>query len=44
VRRRSLAVLAEETEIAFGDLGANAVILGASALLLTRELGLSLMR
>jgi glucokinase-like ROK family protein len=44
VRRCSLAVLAQETEIDFGDLGANAVILGASALLLTRELGLSLMR
>jgi glucokinase-like ROK family protein len=44
VRRCSLDVLAQETEIGFGDLGANAVILGASALLLTRELGLNLIR
>jgi predicted NBD/HSP70 family sugar kinase len=40
----SLALLAQETEISFGELGENAVILGASALLLTRELGLSLAR
>lgn len=43
-RRRSLSVLAQETHIAFGELGLNSVILGASALLLTRELGLSLAR
>lgn len=44
LRNRALPVLAQETEIVFGESGAKAVILGASALLLTRELGLSLAR
>lgn len=43
-RKRALPVLLQETEIAFGELGENSVILGASALLLTEELGLSLVR
>lgn len=43
-RKRALPILTEETEIAFGELGDNSVILGASALLLTEELGLSLAR
>jgi glucokinase-like ROK family protein len=42
--QRALPVLTQETEVAFGELGANSVILGASALLLTQELGLSLAR
>lgn len=40
-RRRSLGLLSGETEIEFGRLAPNVVILGASALLITRELGLS---
>jgi glucokinase-like ROK family protein len=43
-RKRALPILLQETEIAFGELGENSVILGASALLLTEELGLSLAR
>jgi hypothetical protein len=42
--KQALAILTAETEIAFGESGANSVILGASALLLTEELGLSLAR
>jgi predicted NBD/HSP70 family sugar kinase len=42
--QRALATLAQEAEIAFGELAEDAVILGASALLLTQELGLSLAR
>jgi glucokinase-like ROK family protein len=44
MRKRSLAMLAQRTQIEIGQLGPNVVILGASALLLTRELGLSLAR
>jgi predicted NBD/HSP70 family sugar kinase len=43
-RRRALGLLTAETEIAFGRLAPNVVVLGASALLITRELGLSLAR
>lgn len=43
-RRRSLGLLSRDTEIAFGRLAPNVVVLGASALLITRELGLSLAR
>jgi len=43
-RKRALPILLQETEIAYGELGENSVILGASALLLTEELGLSLER
>jgi N-acetylglucosamine repressor len=43
-RRRSLGLLSRDTEIAFGRLTPNVVVLGASALLITRELGLSLAR
>jgi N-acetylglucosamine repressor len=43
-RRRSLGLLSGDTEIAFGRLAPNVVVLGASALLITRELGLSLAR
>jgi predicted NBD/HSP70 family sugar kinase len=43
-RRRSLGLLSRDTEITFGRLGPNVVVLGASALLITRELGLSLSR
>ena len=43
-RARSLALLAGDTEIAFGSGGRDVVVLGASALLITRELGLSLAR
>lgn len=42
--RRSLPTLAQETRIELVDLSPDAVILGASALLLTYELGLSLTR
>jgi N-acetylglucosamine repressor len=42
LRRHALSPLAEEARLAFGRAGPDAVILGASALLLTRELGLSL--
>jgi predicted NBD/HSP70 family sugar kinase len=43
-RRRALVTLAEETVIDFGGVKEDAVILGASALLMTEELGLSLVR
>jgi predicted NBD/HSP70 family sugar kinase len=43
-RRRSLTLLSGDTEIEFGRLSENVVVLGASALLITRELGLSLAR
>ncbi len=43
-RRRALTVLTGDTEIEFGRLSSNVVVLGASALLITRELGLSLAR
>lgn len=43
-RRRSLGLLSVDTEIEFGRLAPNVVVLGASALLITRELGLSLAR
>jgi predicted NBD/HSP70 family sugar kinase len=43
-RRRSLGLLSGDTEIEFGSLRPNVVVLGASALLITRELGLSLAR
>jgi hypothetical protein len=43
-RRRALGLLTADTEIAFGRLAPNVVVLGASALLITRELGLSLAR
>lgn len=42
--RCTLPALAAETHLAFGEMGANAVILGACALLMTREIGLSLAR
>ena len=42
--QRALAALGLEAEITFGELEEDAVILGASALLLTQELGLSLVR
>jgi glucokinase-like ROK family protein len=38
--RRSLAIVANEAEIVLSSLGSNIVILGASALVLNRELGL----
>ena len=41
---RSLTLLSGDTEIVFGRLTENVVVLGASALLITRELGLSLAR
>jgi predicted NBD/HSP70 family sugar kinase len=44
MKKRALPMLTQETEIAFGELGSKSVILGASALLLTQELGLSLAR
>src|SRR5262245_9229587 len=43
-RRRSLTLLSADTEIEFGRLTENVVVVGASALLITRELGLSLAR
>jgi predicted NBD/HSP70 family sugar kinase len=43
-RRRALGLLSRDTEIVAGRLGPNVVVLGASALLITRELGLSLAR
>ena len=43
-RRRSLGLLSRETEIEFGRLDPNVVVLAATALLITRELGLSLTR
>ena len=42
--RSSLALLAEETRIDAGHLEQNLVVLGSAALLMTRELGLSLAR
>lgn len=42
--RRSLPALAQDTRIELADWNPDAVILGASALLLTHELGLSLAR
>jgi predicted NBD/HSP70 family sugar kinase len=42
--KRSLTMLAHNTHVELGQLEPNVVILGASALLLTRELGLSLAR
>lgn len=42
--KRSLPMLAQRTQIEIGQLEPNVVILGASAMLLTRELGLSLAR
>lgn len=44
IRRRILASTAHRVKLSFGCLGTDVVILGASALLLTRELGLSLTR
>lgn len=38
--KRSLAMIADETEFAISSMGPDIVILGASALVLTRELGL----
>jgi predicted NBD/HSP70 family sugar kinase len=43
-RRSSLALLADETRIDAGTLDQNLVVLGSAALLMTRELGLSLAR
>jgi N-acetylglucosamine repressor len=40
MRLRSLATLANETEVSISNLGSDIVILGAAALLLTNELGL----
>jgi predicted NBD/HSP70 family sugar kinase len=42
--RRSFGLLGRNTEIVVGRLAPNVVVLGASALLITRELGLSLSR
>jgi len=44
MNRCMLPTLATETQLAFGEIGANAVILGACALLMTREIGLNLAR
>jgi hypothetical protein len=44
MRRRALPSLAHDTQVELIPLHPNAVILGASALLLTNELGLSLTR
>ena len=43
-RRGLIMLLSGDTEIVFGRLTENVVVLGASALLITRELGLSLSR
>jgi predicted NBD/HSP70 family sugar kinase len=43
-QRRTLATLARETEIVNGGAGDDAVLLGTCALLLTRELGLTVRR
>ena len=43
-RRRALGLLAADTELEFGRLAPNVVVRGASALLINRELGLSLTR
>jgi hypothetical protein len=42
--RSALALLADETRIEVGRLGDDLVVLGAAALLMTRELGLALAR
>jgi glucokinase len=42
--RSALALLADETKIEVGRLGDDLVVLGAAALLMTRELGLALAR
>jgi len=42
--RRAFGLLGRDTEIVVGRLAPNVVVLGASALLITRELGLSLSR
>jgi len=44
MRCQSLATLAQATKVQFGRFGLDVVILGASALLLTHELGLSFAR
>ena len=44
MNRCTLPALAAETRLAFGEIGGNAVILGACALLMTREIGLNLVR
>ena len=44
MNRCTLPTLAAETQLAFGEIGSNAVILGACALLMTREIGLNLAR
>ncbi len=44
MNRCTLPALAAETQLAFGEIGSNAVILGACALLMTREIGLNLAR
>lgn len=44
LNRRALASLAQETRVDFGRFGLDVVILGASALLLMQELGLSFAR
>jgi N-acetylglucosamine repressor len=41
MRRRSLSTLADETDVSVSNLGADIVILGAAALLLSNELGLT---
>jgi len=43
-RERSLPLLGRDTEVVFGRSRDDVVVLGASALLMTRELGLSLVR
>ena len=43
-RERSLPLLGRETDVEFGIAREDVVVLGASALLMTRELGLSLVR
>ena len=43
-RRRTFGLLGRDTDIVVGRLAPNVVVLGASALLITRELGLSLSR
>ena len=44
MKRRTFALLAQDTQIEISRLDPNVVILGALALLITRELGLSLAR
>ncbi len=44
IRRRAFALLASSTTVELGHLSTNVVVRGASALLMTRELGLSLTR